>query len=105
MIATGTDVRPLEVVFFMRDVKSKNYFEQMKGRGMRVIEPNDLVQVTPDAKSKDRFLIVDAVGVSESIKTESYSLDRKKGVSATPSNDQIPAENLVIVFRVPQKSQ
>ena len=81
MIATGTDVRPLEVVFFMRDVKSKNYFEQMKGRGMRVIEPNDLVQVTPDAKSKDRFLIVDAVGVTESIKTETYSLDRKKGVS------------------------
>ena len=81
MIATGTDVRPLEVVFFMRDVKSKNYFEQMKGRGMRVIKPDDLLEVTPDAKAKDRFLIVDAVGVTESIKTETYSLDRKKGTS------------------------
>jgi len=34
MIATGTDVKPLEVLLFMRDVKSTNYFEQMKGRGI-----------------------------------------------------------------------
>jgi type I restriction enzyme R subunit len=29
MVATGTDVRPLECVFFMRAVKSRTYFEQM----------------------------------------------------------------------------
>ncbi|HEU5363905.1 MAG TPA: DEAD/DEAH box helicase family protein, partial [Hanamia sp.] len=33
MIATGTDIRPLEVLVFMRDVKSRSYYEQMKGRG------------------------------------------------------------------------
>jgi hypothetical protein len=37
MIATGTDLKPLDVVFFMRDVRSLNYFEQMKGRGVRVV--------------------------------------------------------------------
>ena len=42
MIATGTDVKPLECVFFMRSVKSRTYFEQMKGRGVRVIDDTDL---------------------------------------------------------------
>ena len=65
MIATGTDVKPLECVFFMREVKSRTYFEQMKGRGVRVINPTDLQQVTPDARIKDHFVIVDAVGVTE----------------------------------------
>ena len=65
MIATGTDVKPLECVFFMRGVKSRTYFEQMKGRGVRVINPTDLQQVTPDARIKDHFVIVDAVGVTE----------------------------------------
>ena len=45
MIATGTDVKPLECLLFMRDVKSKNYFEQMKGRGTRVLKPDDLKKV------------------------------------------------------------
>jgi type I restriction enzyme, R subunit len=65
MIATGTDVKPLECVFFMRTVKSRNFFEQMKGRGVRVIDPTDLRAVTPDALAKDRFVIVDAVGATE----------------------------------------
>jgi type I restriction enzyme R subunit len=65
MIATGTDVKPLECVFFMRDVRSAQYFEQMKGRGARTITPADFQAVTPDAKTKTRFVIVDAVGVTE----------------------------------------
>jgi type I restriction enzyme R subunit len=54
----GTDVKPLECVFFMRAVKSRTYFEQMKGRGVRMIQPDDLQGVTPDAPAKDRFVIV-----------------------------------------------
>ena len=65
MIATGTDVRPLEIVMFMRDVKSRNYFEQMKGRGVRIIGDTDFRSVTQDATTKDRFVIVDCVGVTE----------------------------------------
>ena len=65
MIATGTDVKPLECVFFMRDVRSAQYFEQMKGRGARTIAPADFRSVTPDAGAKTRFVIVDAVGVTE----------------------------------------
>ena len=52
MIATGTDVRPLECLLFMRDVKSRNYFEQMKGRGTRVVETDDLKKVSPSADAK-----------------------------------------------------
>jgi type I restriction enzyme R subunit len=80
MIATGTDVKPLECVFFMRAVKSRTFFEQMKGRGVRVIEPDDLRAVTPDAPAKDRFVIVDAVGVTESDLSETVPLDRKPTV-------------------------
>ena len=65
MIATGTDVKPLECVMFMRDVRSAQYFEQMKGRGARTIAPADFQAVTPDADAKTRFVIVDAVGVTE----------------------------------------
>ena len=65
MIATGTDVKPIECVVFMRMVRSRNFFEQMKGRGVRIIDDNDLRAVTPDATVKDRFVIVDAVGVTD----------------------------------------
>ncbi|MEI8348701.1 MAG: type I restriction-modification enzyme R subunit C-terminal domain-containing protein [Candidatus Omnitrophota bacterium] len=65
MIATGTDIKPLEIVFFMRAVRSRNYFEQMKGRGVRVMRSDDFMAVTPDAVAKERFVIVDAVGVTE----------------------------------------
>ncbi|MGH3071381.1 MAG: type I restriction-modification enzyme R subunit C-terminal domain-containing protein [Gaiellaceae bacterium] len=80
MIATGTDVKPLECVFFMRSVRSRTYFEQMKGRGVRVIEPSDFQIVTPDAKEKERFVIVDAVGVTETDLVETDPLDRKPTV-------------------------
>lgn len=80
MIATGTDVKPLECVFFMRMVRSRNFFEQMKGRGVRVINPTDLQGVTPDAKVKDRFVIVDAVGVTEADLHDTVPLERQPGV-------------------------
>jgi type I restriction enzyme R subunit len=80
MIATGTDVRPLECVFFMRSVKSRTYFEQMKGRGVRVIGPTDFRAVTPDAEAKERFVIVDAVGVTETNLVDTQPLDREPGV-------------------------
>ena len=75
MIATGTDVRPLECLLFMRDVRSRNYFEQMKGRGTRTFEHDDLRKVSPSAKSsKTHYVIVDAVGVTKSLKTASQPL-------------------------------
>lgn len=81
MIATGTDVKPLECLLFMRDVRSRNYFEQMKGRGTRIITLDDLRKVTPTAKhTKDHFVIVDAVGVTKSIKSDSRPLEKKQGV-------------------------
>ena len=81
MIATGTDIKPVEVVFFMRNVRSRSFFEQMKGRGVRTISPTDFNAVTPDARNKDRFVIVDAVGVTETELSDSYSLERKPTVS------------------------
>lgn len=82
MIATGTDVRPLECLIFLRDVKSKNYFEQMKGRGTRIISLDDLRKVTPSARyTKDHFVIIDAVGVTKSLKTDSRPLERKPTVA------------------------
>jgi len=81
MIATGTDVKPLECLLFMRDVKSRNYFEQMKGRGTRVINYDDLRKVSPSATiTKDHFVIVDAIGVTKSLKTDSRPLEKKPGV-------------------------
>ncbi len=77
MISTGTDVKPIECVFFMRNVKSAGFFEQMKGRGVRVISPDKLRVVTPSAKAKERYIIVDAVGVCEQDKTDSQTLNRK----------------------------
>ena len=81
MIATGTDVKPLECVFFMRMVKSRSFFEQMRGRGVRVVNPTDLQGVTPDATTKDRFVLVDAVGVTESELIDVVPVERKRGVS------------------------
>ena len=81
MIATGTDVKPLECLLFMRDVKSRNYFEQMKGRGTRIIDLDNLKKVTPTARyTKDHFVIVDAIGVTKSLKTDSRPLEKKPGV-------------------------
>lgn len=80
MIATGTDVKPLECVFFMRDVRSPQYFEQMKGRGARTIPSADFQAVTPDAKQKTRFVLIDAIGVTEHDFVEP-PLNREKSVS------------------------
>ena len=80
MIATGTDVKPLECLLFMRDVKSRNYFEQMKGRGTRVLMPDDLRKVTPSAPAKTHYVIVDTVGVTRSLKTDSQPLDTKPSI-------------------------
>lgn len=81
MISTGTDVKPLECLLFMRDVKSKNYFEQMKGRGTRTVKLDDLKKVTPTAVyTKDHFVIIDAIGVTKSLKTDSRPLEKKPGV-------------------------
>ncbi|MBN86438.1 MAG: restriction endonuclease subunit R [Dehalococcoidia bacterium] len=81
MIATGTDVKPLECVMFMRDVRSANYFEQMKGRGTRTYDYEKLKSVTPSATSgKTHYVIIDAVGVTKSLKTVSKPLITKKNV-------------------------
>jgi type I restriction enzyme R subunit len=81
MIATGTDVRPLECLLFMRDVKSRNYFEQMKGRGTRTLDMDDLRKVTPSAASaKTHYVIVDAIGVTKSLKTASQPLITRPSV-------------------------
>ncbi|MCP4146897.1 MAG: DEAD/DEAH box helicase family protein [bacterium] len=81
MISAGTDVKPLECLLFMRDVSSRNYFEQMKGRGTRTLAYDDLKKVTPSANSaKTRYVLVDAVGASKSLKTDSRPLERKRGV-------------------------
>ena len=82
MIATGTDVKALECLLFMRDVKSKSYFEQMKGRGTRTFQKDDLMKVTPSVTHhKSHFVIVDAVGVCKSNKSDSRPLERKPTVS------------------------
>ena len=81
MIATGTDIKPLEIVFFLRMIRSRSFFEQMKGRGVRVINANDLQSVTPDATEKDHFVLIDAVGVCEQDKTDSRPMEKKRSVS------------------------
>lgn len=83
MIATGTDIKPLEVLLFMRDVKSRSYYEQMKGRGTRTLSLEDLrASGTPSAKfTKDHFVIIDAIGVEKSRKTDSRPLEKKPGLS------------------------
>ena len=80
MVATGTDIKPLECIIFMRNVRSPVYFEQMKGRGTRTISSTDLHAVTPDTYNKTHFVIVDAVGVCENDKTDSRPLERKQSV-------------------------
>ena len=81
LVATGTDIRPIEIVMFMRTVKSRVLFEQMKGRGVRIIDKNELQAVTPDASSKTHFVIIDCVGVTESKLSETHPLERNKTVS------------------------
>ena len=93
MIATGTDVKPLEIVFFMRSVRSRGYFEQMKGRGVRVISETEMEQVNPGIKRKNRFVIIDAVGVCESDLTDSRPLEKKRTVTFDKLLDAIALGN------------
>ena len=81
MIATGTDIKPLECLIFMRLVKSPGLFEQMLGRGTRIISPTDLQAVTGDARRKDRFVIVDCVGVVDHPKAETHTLEKRRSVA------------------------
>jgi type I restriction enzyme R subunit len=80
MIATGTDVKAIECVFFMRDVRSGTYFEQMKGRGARSMDDASFSSLTPDSTHKERFVIVDAVGVTEHDFVDATPLERNKTV-------------------------
>ena len=81
MVATGTDIKPVEIVVFMRSVKSRSFFEQMKGRGVRIVKDDDLRGVNPgQGVHKDHFVIVDCVGVCERDKTDSRPMDQKKTV-------------------------
>ena len=93
MIATGTDVKPLEIVFFMRSVRSRGFFEQMKGRGVRVISETEMEQVNPGIKRKTRFVIVDAVGVCESDLTDSRPLEKKRTVTFDKLLDAVALGN------------
>ena len=85
LVATGTDVKPLEVLIFMRDVRSEPLYIQMKGRGTRTIGDDILRNVTPNAFSKDCFYLVDAVGVTESVKSINV-----------PGEDQGPVETITL---------
>ena len=76
MISTGADIKPIEIVMFMRAVKSRVLFEQMKGRGVRVIDARELQAVTPDARAKTHFVIVDCVGVSDVRLADTQPLER-----------------------------
>jgi type I restriction enzyme R subunit len=93
MIATGTDVKPLEIVFFMRSVKSRGFFEQMKGRGVRVISETEMEQVNPGIKRKNRFVVIDAVGVCEQDLTDSRPLEKRRTVSFDKLLDAIALGN------------
>jgi len=91
LIATGTDIKPVEIVMFMRTVKSRVLFEQMKGRGVRVINPDELRAVTPDAKAKTHFLIVDCVGVCERKMSDTKPLEKNPTVSLMTLLDHVAA--------------
>ena len=90
LVATGTDVKPLEVVLFMSDVKSEVLYTQMKGRGCRVISEDKLKEITPNATTKECFYIVDAVGVTESDKHMP-----KPGKEGNPKTKTLSLEHLI----------
>ena len=81
MVTTGTDVRPIEIVLFMRSVKSRTFYDQMWGRGVRVSGPDELQSVTPGAHAKTHFMLIDCVGVTESPLQDTRPLERSRSVS------------------------
>ena len=104
LVATGTDVRPLEIVLFMRDVRSDVLYTQMKGRGCRTIKDDKLREVTPNADTKECYYIVDAVGVTEhdhDVPGPGYG-PRKKTLSLTKllehlAHGEVSDENLMLL--------
>ena len=96
MIATGTDVKAIECVFFMRDVLSGTYFEQMKGRGARSMDDSSFQALTPDAKHKERFVIVDAVGVTEHDFVDAAPLDRDKSISLNKLMEKVATNTITV---------
>jgi hypothetical protein len=66
----GIDVKPVEVIVFMRSVKSRVLFEQIIGLGCLTISDEAFGAVTPDAYRKTRYVVVDAVGVTEQLDIE-----------------------------------
>jgi type I restriction enzyme R subunit len=98
MIATGTDIKPVEIVVFMRSVKSRSFFEQMKGRGVRVCNPTDLAAVNPGEHiKKDHFVIVDCVGVCERDKTDSRPISSIAARLARLDKDGSDADRAKVV--------
>lgn len=106
LVATGTDVKPLEVVLFMKDVQSDVLYTQMKGRGCRVINDDKLKEITPNADTKDCFYIVDAVGVTEHDKTIPHptkgggkgpKIPKLKDLLEHLSHGEVTDENLAIL--------
>ncbi len=91
MVATGTDVKPIEIVLFMRSVKSRVLFEQMKGRGVRIVDPTELRAVSPDATAKTHFVIVDCVEITDSEMADTQPLERKPAASTKSLLDQVAA--------------
>ncbi len=89
MIATGTDVKAIEALIFLRDVRSAVYFEQMRGRGVRTIDAATLATITPGAGVKDRFVLIDAVGVTDSLKTQAVPLEREHAVAFEKLLEQV----------------
>lgn len=90
LVATGTDVKPLEVVLFMKDVRSDVLYTQMKGRGCRVISDDKLREVTPNANTKECYYIVDGVGVTEHEKTIPHPV-----INPGPGNKVLSLEHLL----------
>ena len=95
MISTGTDIKPLECLLFMRTVRSSGYFEQMKGRGVRTINTDDLRDVTDDATAKTHFIIVDTVGVCDAVKTDSQPLPGDLPSGEPPEPTETDSDQLI----------
>ena len=95
MISTGTDIKPLECLLFIRAVRSSGYFEQMKGRGVRTINTDDLRAVTGDATAKTHFIIVDAVGVCDAVKTDSQPISGDLPSGETPEPTGTDRDQLI----------
>jgi type I restriction enzyme R subunit len=85
-IGTGTNVRAVECLVFLRMVGSRVLFNQMRGRAVRTIDRTDFWQVTPGAQekgqTKDYCVLVDCVGLTdeEVVLKDTNPLDTKPTV-------------------------